>query len=82
MDPLDSHPHQCDIDALIRLSNVQNVLLMTNPSTGAIHKPCEHVRGRGLTKFPYYLLSKIVNKGGGGSKMSKELSTGQCPHGL
>ena len=77
MDPLDSHPHQCDIDALIRLSNVQNVLLMTNPSTGAIHKPCEHVRGRGLAKFPYYLLSKIVHKGAGGQKFSKT-----CPRGL
>ena len=33
MDPLQSHPHQCDIDALIRLSNVQNVLLTTNPTT-------------------------------------------------
>ena len=33
MDPLDSHPHQCDIDTLIRLSNVQNVLLTTNPTS-------------------------------------------------
>ena len=33
MDPLQAHPHQCDIDALIRLSNVQNVLLTTNPTS-------------------------------------------------
>ena len=33
MDPLDSHPHQADIDALVRLSNVQNVLLITNPAS-------------------------------------------------
>ena len=31
MDPLDPHPHQCDIDALIRLSNVTNILFATNP---------------------------------------------------
>ena len=30
MDPLQSHPHLCDIDTLIRLSNVHNVLLSTN----------------------------------------------------
>ena len=56
MDPLDSHPHQCDIDALIRLSNVQNVLLMTNPSTGAIHKPCEHDRERGACQMSILLI--------------------------
>ena len=33
MDPLDSHPHLCDIETLIRLSNVQNVLLATNPTS-------------------------------------------------
>ena len=33
MDPLDSHPHLCDIDTLIRLSNVQNALLTTNPTS-------------------------------------------------
>lgn len=33
MDPLQSHPHQCDIEALIRLSNVQNVMLSTNPTS-------------------------------------------------
>ena len=38
MDPLDAHPHQCDIDALVRLSNVQNVLLMTNPTSA--HAVC------------------------------------------
>ena len=27
------HSHQCDIDTLIRLSNVQNVLLTTNPTS-------------------------------------------------
>ena len=33
MDPLDTHPHQCDISALIRLSNVTNILLATNPTS-------------------------------------------------
>ena len=33
MDPLDTHPHQCDINALIRLSNVTNILLATNPTS-------------------------------------------------
>ena len=33
MDPLQAHPHQCDIDALVRLSNVENVLLTTNPTS-------------------------------------------------
>ena len=33
MDPLDAHPHQCDIDTLLRLSNVHNVLMMTNPTS-------------------------------------------------
>ena len=33
MDPLDTHPHQCDINALIRLSNVNNILLATNPTS-------------------------------------------------
>ena len=30
MDPLQFHPHLCDIETLIRLSNVHNVLLATN----------------------------------------------------
>jgi len=38
MDPLDAHPHQCDIDALMRLSNVHNVLIMTNPTSA--HTAC------------------------------------------
>ena len=33
MDPLDAHPHNCDIETLVRLSNVGNVLLTTNPSS-------------------------------------------------
>ena len=33
MDPLQSHPHLCDIDTLIRVSNVKNVLLTTNPTS-------------------------------------------------
>ena len=44
MDPLDPHPHQCDIDALIRLSNVTNVLFATNPtSCDALTFVLEHV---------------------------------------
>jgi methylglyoxal synthase len=33
MDPLSAHPHQADIDSLVRLSNVNNVLLCPNPTT-------------------------------------------------
>ena len=33
MDPLSAHPHQADIDCLVRLSNVNNVLLCPNPTT-------------------------------------------------
>jgi len=33
MDPLSPHPHQADIDSLVRLSNVHNVILCTNPTT-------------------------------------------------
>ena len=38
MDPLDPHPHQCDIDTLIRLSNVHNIMLITNPTSA--HSIC------------------------------------------
>jgi len=31
MDPLSAHPHQADIDCLVRLANVHNVLTCTNP---------------------------------------------------
>ena len=48
MDPLDAHPHQCDIDTLVRLSNVQNVLLMTNPTSA--HAMC-------------YVLEEALRKG-------------------
>jgi methylglyoxal synthase len=33
MDPLSAHPHQADIDCLVRLSNVNNVVLCPNPTT-------------------------------------------------
>merc|ERR1712157_437722 len=33
VDPLSAHPHQADIDSLIRLANVGNILLTTNPAT-------------------------------------------------
>ena len=33
VDPLSAHPHQPDIDSLIRLANVHNVLLCPNPTT-------------------------------------------------
>jgi len=33
VDPMSSHPHQADIDSLIRLSNVGNIVLATNPAT-------------------------------------------------
>ena len=48
MDPLDAHPHQCDIDTLVRLSNAQNVLLMTNPTSA--HAMC-------------YVLEEALRKG-------------------
>lgn len=34
IDPLSAHPHQADIDSLIRLCNVHNVLFCTNPTSG------------------------------------------------
>lgn len=33
IDPLSAHPHQADIDSLVRLANVGNILLTTNPAT-------------------------------------------------
>jgi len=33
MDPLSAHPHQADIDSLVRLANVNNVILCPNPTT-------------------------------------------------
>lgn len=33
VDPLSSHPHQADIDSLIRMANVKNVLMANNPVT-------------------------------------------------
>ena len=33
MDPLSAHPHQADIDSLVRLSNVTHTLLCPNPTT-------------------------------------------------
>jgi len=33
MDPLSAHPHQADIDSLIRMCNVHNVVLCPNPTT-------------------------------------------------
>jgi methylglyoxal synthase len=34
MDPLSAHPHQADIDSLVRLANVHNIILCPNPATG------------------------------------------------
>jgi len=34
MDPLSAHPHQADIESLVRLSNVHNILTATNPTSG------------------------------------------------
>lgn len=34
MDPLSAHPHQADIESLVRLSNVHNILVATNPTSG------------------------------------------------
>jgi len=33
MDPLSPHPHQADIDSLVRLTNVHNIILCPNPTT-------------------------------------------------
>jgi methylglyoxal synthase len=34
MDPLSAHPHQADIESLVRLSNVHNIVVATNPTSG------------------------------------------------
>uniref|UniRef100_A0A7S2RYT0 MGS-like domain-containing protein n=1 Tax=Eucampia antarctica TaxID=49252 RepID=A0A7S2RYT0_9STRA len=34
MDPLSAHPHSADIESLVRLSNVHNILLASNPTSG------------------------------------------------
>lgn len=34
MDPLSAHPHTADIESLVRLSNVHNILLAPNPTSG------------------------------------------------
>ena len=33
MDPLSAHPHQADIDSLIRLCNCGNVIVCPNPTS-------------------------------------------------
>ena len=33
VDPLSAHPHQADIDSLIRLSNCGNVIVCPNPTS-------------------------------------------------
>ena len=33
MDPLSAHPHQCDVDSLLRLARVHEILLATNVMT-------------------------------------------------
>ena len=48
MDPLDPHPHQCDIDAVVRLANVHNVLMMNNPTSAyALCNILEHALKKG-----------------------------------
>ena len=49
MDPLSPHPHQADIDSLVRLCNVHNVVLTTNPTsaTGTMYLlRCALMNGR------------------------------------
>lgn len=36
IDPLSAHPHQADIDSLLRLLNVHNILVGTNPTSGQL----------------------------------------------
>jgi len=33
MDPLSAHPHQADIESLVRMANVHNILLCPNPTS-------------------------------------------------
>mmetsp|Transcript_36768 Transcript_36768/g.85886 ORF Transcript_36768/g.85886 Transcript_36768/m.85886 type:complete len:113 (-) Transcript_36768:396-734(-) len=42
MDPLAAHPHEADIQSLVRLANVHNVMLVTNPCTA--HSMIEMLR--------------------------------------
>lgn len=57
IDPLTSHPHECDIRALTRICEVHNVACATNPVTGAalVHafqtsKPHTQMLHRGVTR--------------------------------
>ena len=34
VDPLSAHPHQADIDSLLRLTNCGNVIVCPNPTSG------------------------------------------------
>ena len=36
IDPMDSHPHNADIDCLVRQCNVHNILMMTNPCSAQV----------------------------------------------
>ena len=48
MDPLDPHPHQCDIDTVVRLANVHNILMTTNPTSAyALCNILEHALQEG-----------------------------------
>ena len=36
IDPMDSHPHNADIDCLVRQGNVHNILMMNNPCSAHV----------------------------------------------
>lgn len=65
VDPLTAHPHQADIDSLIRLTNVNNIMLVTNPATGTsmmylLKCALENKRKEMMPSFFYTLESPAV----------------------
>lgn len=59
MDPLSAHPHQADIDSLVRLANVHNILTCINPCTAhamSFLLKCSLEQGR-KDKIPSFFFS-------------------------
>ena len=61
-DPLSAHPHQADIDSLLRLSNCGNVIVCPNPTSamGMMHtlKGVLEIGIRGMVMYSYVQYSQ------------------------